>query len=337
MIDVSQNLPESKKNTLNVRDAMLKMGELLDKTLKGTPPVVKNMTEHLSKAKGKGARALLLLTCSADENGLVPDAAVNAAAAIELFHLATLVHDDIIDDAGLRRGIETVHSKFGHKDAVICGDYLLCLAMSTLTPLLEESYVENNLNLFKSFSQALAGTCIGEIKEHNNNRNVNLSVLEYFRIISGKTASLFYISAFAGGIIGRCEPKEAKVLAKFGRNLGMIFQIVDDIKDYEFSEEKALKPVNNDILEGVLTLPLLLAMRKEPSLINFVQEAFDSVVSASQLYKKVTESGGLEEAKTLTQKYYSKTLKLLEKLKSSHKREELSEILKKALGAAEAF
>lgn len=325
------------KNTLTVSEAMARTSELTDKVLKNAPVIVRGMTAHLSNARGKGVRTLLLLTCSADSEGLAPDIAVNCAAAIELFHLATLVHDDIIDDAALRRGIPTLHNKYGYKEAVICGDYLLCLAMSMLSPVIRSRCFEQNSKLFPVFASSLGRTCLGELDEYRNNRNLDLGVIRYLKIISGKTASLFYVSAYAGALAGNLSPREVKLLSRFGRVLGMIFQITDDCKDYEFSEEKAQKPVCNDIIEGVVTLPLIFAMRKEVGLAALAREAFDTAEAARTLHKKVEAAGGLEDSRLLAQKYCRKALKLLDKLESAQKRETLRELLQKAFNAAVSF
>lgn len=335
MIDAAE-ISES-KNTLTISEAMARTGDLTDKVLNNAPAMIRDMTAHLAQVRGKGVRTLLLLTCAADNEGLVPDIAVNCAAAIELFHLATLVHDDIIDDAALRRGIPTLHNKFGYKDAVMCGDYLLCLAMSTLSPALTSSRFGENAKLFPMFTNALGRTCLGELDEYRNNRNLDLSVVRYLRIISGKTASLFYVSAYAGAVSGNLSAKETRLLSKFGRGLGMIFQITDDCKDFEFSEQKAQKPVCNDIIEGVVTLPLIFAMQKDKDLARLAKDAFQTAEAARLLHKKVETVGGLEQSRQLAQKYCRKALKLLDKLESEQKRKTLTELLQRAFNAAVSF
>lgn len=337
MIDGAVKSDNDKKSAYTVREAAEKTAVLVDKSLKSAPVLVREMTAHLSGARGKGVRTLLLAACSADSEGLVQGDAVTAAAAVELFHLATLVHDDIVDDADLRRGIPAIHKKFGYKEAVLCGDYLLCLAMSALTPIMESGYQKEKAGLAAAFAKALSGTCLGELDEHRNNKNLNLGIRRYLKIISGKTASLFYVSAYAGAILGNCNPTEAKLLSRFGRNLGMIFQIVDDCKDYEFSEEKALKPVCSDVSEGVVTLPLILSLQKEPELAKLALEAFDAESAARLLQQKVIAAGGVEASRGLAEKYFRKAVKLLQKLESKQKREVLTEILQKALGASVSF
>lgn len=334
--DGAKHIPD-KKNTLTVAKAVEETGFLLDRTLKNAPPPVSEMTSHLAMARGKGIRTVLLLNCAADADGLVSDEAVGAAAAIELFHLATLVHDDIIDDADLRRGIPTVHNKFGKRDAVICGDYLLCLAMYVMTPSFSGESISKNAQLVPDFTRALGRTCLGELNQHKNNRNLDLSVLQYLRIIRGKTSALFYVSAYAGAVIGGSTRKEAAAIAGIGRYLGMIFQIVDDLKDYEFSKELAQKPVNSDISEGVVTLPLIFAMRSSPELKTLAVEAFDSLDAAKRLKQNVADRKGLDASRKLATRYFDKAVKLVDKLDNSRKREALMVLLNKALGASTAF
>jgi len=277
---------------------------------------------------------LLLLYTAMDSEGLVPSDAVKAAAAVELFHLATLVHDDIIDNAPLRRGIPTVQHKFGRKHAVICGDYLLCLAASLAVPL-HADYQEHT-GLLSAFTSALSHTCMGELRQLCNNRNIELGIPGYLRIIAGKTAALFYVAAFAGALIARYNHDEAMRLARFGRYFGMVFQIVDDCKDYEISEDEALKTVGKDISEGVVTLPLIYAFRNSPQLRDLAKEAFDDAAIAKQLVKAVCNADGTQKSRNLAVRYANKA-RLLLKAFPAYKTRSLLELLGKSIGTANIF
>ena len=278
-------------------------------TLRGAPAPVSEMTSHLTAAQGKGIRSLLLIYCSMDAEGLVPQDAVQAAAAVELFHLATLVHDDVIDDAPLRRGIPTIQYNYGKKRAVICGDYLLCLAASKAAPL-HTSY-QGHSSLLATYMSALSRVCQGELNQFVNNRNLELGIPGYLRIIMGKTASLFYASALSGALIARYTQAQALRLARFGRYLGIVFQIVDDCKDYEFSEGVTLKTGRKDIAEGVVTLPLICAFRSSPELRELAGQAFDNASAAELLVMAVRDSGGIRQSRELAVRFADKAKSML--------------------------
>jgi heptaprenyl diphosphate synthase len=319
---------------LSVHEAQQQAADVVRQALMSAPNPVCEITSHLAGAQGKGIRTLLLLYISMDSDGLVHCDAVKAAAAVELFHLATLVHDDVIDNAPLRRGIPTVQHKFGRKHAVICGDYLLCLAASLAVPL-HTDYQEHT-GLLSVFTSALSRICMGELRQLHNNRNIELGIPGYLRIIGGKTAALFYVAAFSGAIIARYNRDEAMRLARFGRYFGMVFQIVDDCKDYEISEDEALKTVGKDICEGVVTLPLIYAFRSSPQLRDLAKGAFDDAVLAKQLAKAVCDVKGTQKSRDLAVRYANKA-RLLLKAFPDNKARSLLELLSKSIGVAGIF
>jgi len=316
---------------LPVHEAQIQASETVKQALMGAPNPIYEITNHIAGAQGKGIRTSLLLCTAMDADGLVPSDAVKAAAAIELFHMATLVHDDVIDNAPLRRGIPTVQHKFGIKHAVICGDYLLCLATSLTVPL-HVDYQERT-GLLPAFTSALSHICMGELRQLCNNRNIELGIPGYLRIIADKTAALFYVSAFAGALVARYNREEAMRLARFGRYFGMVFQIVDDCKDYEISEDEALKTVGKDICEGVVTLPLIYAFRNSPQLREMAKEAFNDAALAKQLVKAVCNTDGTRESRDLAIRYADKA-RLLLKAFPEYKTNSLFELLNNSIGKA---
>ncbi len=325
---LSDDLPEK----CTISEAIKITSELVYKSLLDGPDVIKDMTSHLQKAVGKGIRTTLLIHTAADENGLVSSDSIRSAAAIEIMHLATLVHDDIMDDADLRRGIESVQKKFGKKQAVICGDYLFCLAFSTIS-----SIYLNYSNYVLDFSQAISKVCLGELKQFKNNNNLELTIRQYMHIISGKTAALFWISAYAGAIIAGRSEKDAKLLGMFGKYLGIIFQIIDDCKDFELTEKQTLKTVNNDIAQGVVTLPLIMAFVRNPELKKLANNVFYNNGDLFNLINQVYLAGGTKESRNLAHKYSQKATKTLELVENFSQKEALLNILSKALESATKF
>lgn len=295
----------------------------IEEALTKSPSIIREFLSHLSTSQGKSIRAISVLTCAQNNEGMVHKDAVLAAASIEIIHLASLVHDDIIDNADLRRGNQTLQKKYGKRTAVICGDYLLSLALKMLSKIpRREDYL--NLNMPDYISKL----CLGELNQHINNHNLNLSVFEYLRIISGKTAALFEASFLAGAVIGENSEADIKKYRKTGYYIGMIFQLMDDCLDFEETTELAKKPVQSDYEQGVITLPLIHALHEESS---FKQKASDTGVSRLEINDAVKLTGGILFTRGVINRYYNKAVKNIEDLNlSDFKRQQLMSILNKA-------
>ena len=311
---------------MTIIEAVSATDNLLSKSLAASPKPLLRMTEHLSTSKGKGIRAQILLNSAMGKDGEIHHDAPKAAAAVELLHMATLVHDDVIDNAPVRRNIETLNVKFGNKEAVICGDYLLCVALGVISDIACDDYSKYT-NLIPSMTKTISKICEGECRQIFENKNTDLSFSDYLRIITGKTACLFYLSAYAGAVIGGCDEKETKSLAGFGQYLGMLFQISDDIKDYEQSEDQAKKPVKHDIAQGSVTLPLILALRKNQSLARVAREIMQNSKDPAPLVREVISTGALSDSKAVAERYRLKAKKCIGNIENETKRESLIKIL----------
>jgi heptaprenyl diphosphate synthase len=307
---------------IEVSAALKATENLVKHTLKNSPKAINEITTHLSKSAGKGIRAKLLILCAMGEDGLVPKEAVKGAAAIEIMHLATLVHDDIIDDAKTRRGITSVQSKFGKREAVICGDYLFCLSFASISTIYEP-YTE----LVPNFAKTVSKLCLGEISQSYNNFNTEITFFEYLKIINGKTASLFYISAYGGATLGGFTKSECKNIGRFGSYLGMIFQILDDCKDYTFTKNEALKPVQNDLKSGVITLPLIMSFLKEPKLRGYTKNIILDGIEINKILKEVDRLDGVNQSLYIAEKYSYKAKKILQNIKNEEKYKNLTLLL----------
>lgn len=308
----------------------LRLTELeIQKRLKAAPPLIRLQTSHLARATGKGIRARALLACSIGRDGLVRRDAVNAAAAVELLHLATLIHDDIIDDADLRRGIDALHVKFGEKTAVLCGDYLFCLAFdiaSSMSPRESDREKIDGEKIDDVLPSYLTEICLGEIRELSNTGNLDLTEREYFRIISGKTAALFQASFHAGFLLSD-ELREAKdAYIETGKHIGILFQLVDDCLDFVSSQKKAKKPVLTDCRRGVVTLPLIYALRTDKT----VRGKIANGLTGQELKAAVIAAGGLEYTQSKIRERRSKAKKLISSLGSESKKTRLELLLDKA-------
>jgi heptaprenyl diphosphate synthase len=279
--------------------------------------------EHLAKSRGKYIRAASLLACAMNDDDLVHPDAVHLAAAVEILHLATLVHDDIIDDADMRRGLPTLQKKFGKRTAVICGDYLLCIALKMAATVGKQKTFSNI-----EMPDYIMKICSGELMQHVNTGNFSLSTYKYLKIISGKTAALFEASFFAGAYLSGCDSPERNVYRKLGRYLGMIFQLTDDCLDFEAAEDDVGKPVLSDFEKNVMTLPVIHAFRKVAGLKD---KALRGGISANEISEAVRAAASLDYTRSLAKKYYDKYIKLLDTLPAAGcKKKILKELLDKS-------
>lgn len=294
--------------------------------LKGAPAVIRGMTKHLSKAAGKCIRAKALIACALCADDTVSPDAVKAAAAAELLHLATLVHDDIIDDADKRRGIETVHRKFGEKYAVLCGDYLFCTALELVSATDVPEGRETSFG--RAFPHYLTEVVLGELLQNRNDFNFALTEREYYKIIRGKTAALFEACFYMGFLLSSEKNEAAALYTEAGNSLGVIFQLSDDCADYASTLRKSKKPVLSDYARGVITLPLIYAMKQNAALAARAKKG----MALPELKAAVLAAGGLDYAYKKIDGLYKKALKAIEAMAGAQKKELLTELLKSSAG-----
>lgn len=298
----------------------------VDSLLSTSPLVIRSYTKHLAASMGKFIRAASVITCAMDREGLIGEKAVKMAAAVEIMHLATLVHDDVIDNADLRRGELTLQKKYGKRTAVICGDYLVCIAMKLAASASEKTDLEDYMKL--DIPDYMGRVCLGELNQHINNGNVDLTAAQYLRIISGKTAALFEASFFAGAALAEKDEHRIRKYAKLGHNIGMIFQLTDDCMDFEETVANAKKPVQSDYEQNVITLPLIYALK---NLAGFKKKAKKTKLTRSEINEAVRQTGGLDYTRQLAQKYYLRSQRLIEELYVAEEKEkELRFILDKS-------
>lgn len=206
---------------------------------------------HIRQRAGKQMRPMLTLL-SAKNYGEISDVTQDAAIALELLHTASLVHDDVVDESSERRGQASVNASYNNKVAILVGDYILS------TCLLHVSYTENHkiLNYLSQLGRTLAA---GEILQLQNINNQEISEEVYYKVIKQKTAALFETCCGIGALSAGASDDEVEKAKKFGQDLGIIFQIRDDIFDY-FDSKEIGKPTGNDMAEGKLTLPVIYAL-----------------------------------------------------------------------------
>lgn len=310
---------------LKYEEAFEQVKKQMQKTLRKSPLIINEYLTHMSNAQGKMIRAASLLICNEDRNGNINPDAVKAAVAIEIIHLASLVHDDVIDNADLRRGQETIQKKYGKRTAVICGDYLLSIALQMVS-----NISDGKEYLSSSFPDYIRKLCLGELLQHLNNWNLDLSIFDYFKIISGKTAALFEASFFAGALLAQSTDREIKRYRKIGNYIGIIFQLQDDCLDFDQTVESAKKPVQSDYDQGVITLPLIHALAKLP---DFKGKAQKNKISRDDINLAVAQAQGLEYTRQIIDRYVKKAEREISRLDvSEEKRSRLRSILTMATG-----
>ena len=254
-----------------------------------------------------------------DSSTIVP-----IAAALEIIHMATLIHDDIIDDARLRRGNETVHSVLGKDVAVYSGDFLLTRAF-----MLVADYAD--IDMLKQVAKASAYICDSEIAQNEQKFDTNLSVKQYLKRIGGKTAALFAISLYMGAYKAGCPKKLVNRLGVLGNNIGMAFQIVDDILDLTGNQAKVGKPLLSDAAQGIYTLPVLYALHSE-----YREEAIKAINKTQEekganLYEVLDASKAIERSKNIAEKFIGKAMKIAGELPESIGRDIIMEIIDEQL------
>ncbi|MFH1075099.1 MAG: polyprenyl synthetase family protein [Candidatus Firestonebacteria bacterium] len=184
--------------------------------------------------------------------------ALNFAAIIEMLHNASLLHDDVIENAPLRRGKETINSLYGNKKAILAGDLLTAFSVSLLYSLKNSKIIERSLKIYGEAAKKLVE---GEIEEVTGLFKTSITEKEYYKVITGKTAVLFMAACETGAVLAGANKKQVKAMRTYGSNLGVAFQIMDDILDYTATEDVLGKPTASDLLEGKITLPVIYLLK----------------------------------------------------------------------------
>ena len=275
-------------------------------------PLVSESSTHLIKAGGKRLRPALVVICSrAGEPGR--RATYQAASGIELIHLASLYHDDVIDETETRRGVPTAHSKWGVEVAVLAGDFLF----ATGCALGAQAGGEVPLLI----AAALAEVCEGQIVETESVGDPHRSVEEYFETIKRKTAALFRASCELGVVTSGADPKLRPHLVTFGEKLGIAFQLVDDLLDLSGDPEITGKAPGTDLREGVFTMPVLLAAEREPRLRGMLSDGQRSLETVMPLLEG---TGAIAEAADSARRYGEEARAALSQLPPGEWRETLA-------------
>jgi all-trans-nonaprenyl-diphosphate synthase len=259
-------------------------------------PILYAAAEHLFGAGGKRLRpAIVLLIARATLPGEeITPRHRRLAEITEMIHTASLVHDDVVDEADTRRGIPTVHSSFTNRIAVLAGDFLFAQSSWYLANL-------DNLEVVKLLSQVIMDLAEGEIQQGLNAFETEFSIEAYLEKSYYKTASLLANSAKAAGKLSEVSAATCEKLYLYGRNIGLAFQIVDDILDFTASAEVLGKPAGSDLASGNLTAPTLYALQEYPQLVELIATEFEDNADLEKALNLVHDSSGIAKSRALAQ------------------------------------
>ena len=298
---------------------------LVEDTLEGLKHVESYpvLSKMIARILGGGKRVRAAIALNAGKFGSYDaELHVPLAASIELLHAATLVHDDVIDASPTRRGKPTAAALFNNSASVMLGDYMFAHAADLIAR-------TDNTQVVRLFARTIMAIAGGELHQDMSAYEYSADTMKYFGRIEGKTASLFATSAEGGAMVARCTPSEREDLRAYGLNVGMTFQVVDDILDFAGDEEEMGKPIGSDLMSGTLTLPSLILMERYPK-DNPVKKAFrtkkprpEHIVDAVNM---VRNSDILEETYRVARDFRDRAVASLGALPSGPARRSLEDI-----------
>ena len=291
-----------------IESEMNDFNELFDHALTHTDGLLQQALDHIKQRSGKRMRPMLILLC-AKAVGEVSDVTLHAAVGLELLHTASLVHDDVVDESAERRGQASVNNLYGNKVAVLVGDYILSTALLHISYTHKEVIVRYLAELGRTLSN-------GEILQLSNIHSKDFSEETYYQVIKQKTAALFEACAAIGTSSAGADDETVENAKSFGRNLGIIFQIRDDIFDY-YDQSKIGKPTGNDMVEGKLTLPVIYALNttNDAEMIALAHKVKDGTVTKEEINRLVAftkANGGIDYAEKRMWDFHAQSMALLD-------------------------
>jgi octaprenyl-diphosphate synthase len=304
---------------VEIQEDLDRVEEIIRERVESKLALVESSSRYIYRGGGKRVRpALLLLAAKACnyEGNLGPA----YAAVTEFIHTATLVHDDIVDEATTRRGQQSVNALLGNDVTVLLGDYLYIRSIGLAIEM-------GNHRMLEVITEITLRMIEGMILELTRGGAIDLSEEEHLDILKRKTAYLFFGCAQMGAVLGEAPPEVEMALADYGMNLGMAFQVADDLLDFTADEKVLGKPVLSDLKEGHMTLPVIYALREEPRAMPTVQAVLDrraiDDVSRQEILDLVRRNGSLDRARAVAKDYAMKAQRALDALPESRQKDAL--------------
>ena len=282
--------------------------DLFNQSLSHSDGLLETALSHIRNRGGKRMRPILMLLMAKNYGGIT-EATQYAAVGLELLHTASLVHDDVVDESEERRGQMSVNASYNNKVAVLVGDYILSTALLHVSLTYNEIIVQRLARLGQTLSN-------GEILQLTNTSQDGLSEDIYYQVIERKTAALFEACASIGAISAGQDPDEVEAAVKFGQNIGIIFQIRDDIFDYYDSKEIG-KPTGNDMAEGKLTLPVIYAINstQDEQMIALARKVKARTITTEEIARLVEftkQNGGIQYAERRMLDFHREAMTFIE-------------------------
>ena len=297
--------------------------------LEREPALLYRAARHIIDAGGKRLRPFLVLKSCKLVGGREEDA-IPTAAALELLHTFTLIHDDIMDEDEKRRGLPTVHTKWGVPTAIVSGDLLFAKVFETITKHTDLEHVSPKriLQVLRNISDATVTICEGQTLDMMFEYKRTISEKEYFEMIQAKTAALFETSAKCGGILGGAKESQVALLGKYGHCAGIAFQLIDDILGLTANEKALGKPVGSDIREGKRTLIIVHALKhasksQRKKILENLGNRSSSPTQTKEIVGLVTSLGSIKYAEDKAKEYIEESKKALANFPDTEEREAL--------------
>ena len=306
-----------------VEKEMAEFEAYFGKTMRSEIPLLNIILNYILRRKGKQMRPLLVFL-TAKLNGEIAEPTFVAATFIELLHTASLVHDDVVDDANERRGALSINALWNSKIAVLVGDYMLSKGMLI-------SVEKNRFDMLEIVSDAVKSMSEGELLQLQKARKLNIKEDDYFKIISSKTAALLSACTACGAKSVSDDAETIQLMKDFGENIGIAFQIRDDLLDYEGTGLTG-KTVGNDIKEKKITLPLIHALEQSANLkkrhiLSIVKNKKKTKAEINEVISFVADYGGMEYAELKMNQYRDKALAILDIYPESEVKDSLKEFV----------
>jgi octaprenyl-diphosphate synthase len=306
-----------------VKEEMAQFEAYFGRTMQSKIPLLKIILNYIFRRKGKQMRPLLVFLC-AKLNGEIGEPTYVAATLIELLHTASLVHDDVVDDANERRGALSINALWNSKIAVLVGDYMLTKGMLI-------SIEKNRIDMLEIASEAVKSMTEGELLQLQKARKLNIREDDYFRIIKGKTAALISACTACGARSATSNPDTIQLMKDLGESIGIAFQIRDDILDYEGNGLTG-KISGNDIKEKKITLPLIHSLERasfsrKRHILHIIGNNKKSRSDVAEVISFVSENGGMEYAAARMNQYRDKALAILDTYPESEVKNSLREFV----------
>lgn len=308
---------------LNINSEIKKIEKRLEQSIKSHDKVLEAASHHLFSSGGKRVRPAFVILSSQFGKEMNEDV-YRVAVTLELIHMATLVHDDVIDKSDKRRGSLTISKKWDQNTAILTGNFLLARGLEHI------SNIEAN-RVHAVISRAIVEVCMGELYQFQDQFNGHQTITNYLRRINRKTALLIQLSTEVGAITSGADAKTVHNLKMIGHYIGMSFQIVDDILDFTSTEKKLGKPVGSDLMNGHLTLPVLFEMRKNETFKQQIQQLNSESDHETfvKLIDQIRNSDVIAQSQAVSDKYLNKALHLIDELDNEDSKSLFKKLIKK--------